>query len=82
MEFKIPFPINSSINTYKELKSYLKQLELSVHYAQKMVEHAEKEALPITEDAFIYFEHPSISQDIKDDLYENLQIIELSINIQ
>lgn len=83
MEFTIPFPSNNdSTNTYKELKSYLKQFELAIHYAQKMVEHAEKEELPISEDCFVTFDYPAFSQEEKDNMYDQLQNVALRVNIQ
>jgi flagellar biosynthesis chaperone FliJ len=44
MEIRIPLNVGISSNTYKELKSQLKQLELSVHHAQKAVESAKKKS--------------------------------------
>ena len=37
MQIRIPLPQCNSVNTYKELKGYLKQLELAIHHAQKAV---------------------------------------------
>lgn len=90
MEIIIPLPQSSSSNTYQELRSYLKQLELAVHYAQKSIEHAEKDGIVITEDAYVCFEHPHLNDDKSDerlkdfssDFYEELQSIELKINLQ
>lgn len=91
MEIKINLPSNSSINTYKELNGYLKQLELAIHHAQKAVQNAENTGIKITEDAFVCFEHPSLdnlkidSEDVKFDgqnFYEELQNIVLGINLQ
>lgn len=67
MEIKIPLNIGGSANTYQELKSQLKQLELSVHHAQKAIESAEKEGVEITEDAFICYEYPSLESVLKID---------------
>lgn len=90
MEIKIPLPASTSANTYKELKGYLKQLELAVHHAQKAVDNAEQTGIEITENSFVLFEHPSLSylarstemialKDIEDNLSEELQNIELRI---
>ena len=81
MEILIPLPVNSSANTYKELNSYLKQLELAVHHAQKSVESAEKTGVELTEDAFVSFKHPAFSGDDEVDMYDDLQSIELCINL-
>ena len=71
MEIIIPLPqCDSSANTYQELKSYLKQLELAVHHAQKSVESAEKDGIEITEDSFICFEHPTLESRMKIDKRE------------
>ena len=68
MEIIIPLPqYNFSTNTYKELKSYLKQLELAVHHAQKSVENAEKDGIEISEGSFINFEHPVLESSIQID---------------
>lgn len=65
MEIIIPLPqCNSSSNTYQELRSYLKQLELAVHHAQKSIEHAEKDGVEISEDSFITFDHPSLERSV------------------
>lgn len=67
MEIKIPLNVGSSANTYQELKSQLKQLELSVHHAQKAIESAEKEGVEMTEDAFICYEYPALETSLKID---------------
>lgn len=82
MEIQIPLPQSFSINTYKELKNYLKQLELSIHHAQKAVENAEKEGLEVTEDAYVDFMHNGIAKETSDDLYEGLQNISIRISLQ
>ncbi len=82
MEITIPLPHDFSINTYKELKNYLKQFELCIHHAQKAVENAEKEGLEVTESSFVCFEHPGLSQEESDSMYENLQNVQLKINLQ
>ena len=65
MEIIIPLPQYSfATNTYLELKSYLKQLELAVHHAQKSVENAEKDGIKICEDSFISFCHPALSNSL------------------
>lgn len=96
MEIIIPLPQSSSANTYKELRSYLKQLELAVHHAQKSIEHAEKDGVELTEDSYITFEHPMLESNLRldaekdneetlknfmDNYYEELQFIELKINL-
>ena len=92
MQIKIPLPKCSSSNTYQEMKSYLKQLELAVHHAQKAVESAEKEGVELIEgDAYISFHHRLLEtinvNEIKDmsnfsiDHYDELQEIELDINL-
>ena len=65
MEIRIPLNVGGSANTYQELKSQLKQLELSVHHAQKAIESAEKEGVKITEDAFICYDYPMLSSSMK-----------------
>lgn len=82
MEIIIPLPHASSTNTYEELKGYLKQLELAVHYAQKSIENSETIGIKITEDCIISFEHPSLDQETIDKLYEELQSISLKIVLQ
>lgn len=79
MEINIPLPHDFSINTYKELRTYLKQLELAVHYAQKVVENAEKDGVQITEDAHVCFDHPSLEEDSRSNMYEELQNVSLQI---
>lgn len=81
MEILIPLPSNSSINTYKELKNYLKQFELAIHYAQKTVESAEANEMSLTEDAYVCFKHPSLDEEMRDNKYEELQNVELNISI-
>jgi len=95
MEIKIPLPQYSSANTYPELRAFLKQLELAVHHAQKSIEHAEKDGVEVTKDAYIGYGHPSIDKplasdvnasikigEIGDNMWEELQDIELSISLQ
>lgn len=92
MEIIISLPNTVSANTYKELKSYLNQLELAVHHAQKSVEHAEKDGIEITDNAYVCFEHPSIKDVTASDIeakdtslseifYDELQNVELRINL-
>jgi hypothetical protein len=64
MEIIIPLPKYTSINTYKELKGYLKQLELAIHHAQKSVESAEEMGVELTKDSFVKFDHPSIESSL------------------
>lgn len=97
MEINIPLPNSYSINTYKELKNYLKQFELSIHYAQKAVENAEKEGLLISEDCYVNFEYPSLASSLRMDeeeeggkvlrnfmnnYYEELQSVNLHIDLK
>lgn len=91
MEIIIPLPQNSSANTYKELKGYLKQFELAIHHAQKAVENAEQTGIELTEDCFVHFEHPSIQymktiegkpENFSSNYHEELQYIELKINLR
>ena len=91
MEIIIPLPNCESANNYKELRSYLSQLELAVHHAQKAVEQAEKDEIPLTEEGFICFEHPFFRRiekieetpgnDFQMNYYDELQNIELRIYI-
>lgn len=80
MQINIPFPREFSANTYQELKSVLKQFELVVHHAQKAVDNAEKDGIEISEDSFICFKHPLLDKQ-EDNLWEELQNIELEINL-
>ena len=93
MQILIPLPQSSSANTYQELRSHLKQLELAVHHAQKSIESAEKEGVEITEDSFIDFNHPLVENldDVEDieafkdfgaNFYDELQNIQLRINLE
>ena len=81
MEINIPLPNSVSINTYKELKSYLKQLELCIHHAQKAVENAEENNVELSDDAFVCFDHPSLEEKQKDERYDELQNVVLQINL-
>lgn len=81
MEILITLPASSSINTYKELKAYLKQLELAVHHAQKSVDSAEENGVLMTDSSFANFEHKSLSEEMQDDFYEELQNVELRISL-
>jgi hypothetical protein len=92
MQISIPFPYDFSANTYPQLKSYLKQLELSVHHAQKAVESAEKDGVELSEDASISFSHHMLeevlanqsNEDMKNlaiNFFEELQRIELTLNL-
>ena len=82
MQIIIPLPKSDSTNTYEELKSYLKQFELAVHYAQKSVESAEKEGIKLTEDCFVDFRYSSFEQNFIDEHYDDLQHVELNINLE
>ncbi len=81
MEIIIPLPTTSA-STYKELNGYLKQFELAIHHAQKAVNNAEETGIEITEDSFVCFKFPSISDEIETSNYEELQSIELQINLK
>jgi len=55
MEIKIPLILPDTKNgTYKELKASLKQLELSVHHAQKSVESSERDGIELVEGGLTY----------------------------
>lgn len=83
MEIIIPLPnLNSDVKDYQGLRIYLKQLETAVHYAQKSVENAEKEGVEVSEDCFVEFQHPSIEDDKKGEMYEELQSVSLRISLQ
>lgn len=99
MEIIIPLPKigDVAINTYKDLQSYLKQLELAVHHAQKSVEQFEKEGVEISEDSFICFQHPFLERSLEVDgekekndtlknltenYYDELQDVQLRIVIE
>jgi hypothetical protein len=88
MEIKIPLPQPSVIKTYQELKSYLKQFELAIHYAQKSVESAVQMGVQLTEDTYVMFEHPKMKDvkdkngaDINSGYYDEMSQIELVINL-
>ena len=49
------------------MRSYLKQIELAVHHAQKSVENAESDGLEFSEDAQIVFRHPSFQAAVDRD---------------
>jgi hypothetical protein len=98
MEIRIPLNVGGLANTYKELKSQLKQLELSVHHAQKAIESAEKEGVKISQNAFICYEYPALASSLEldkekgevitdplsilDNYYDELQYPELRINLE
>ena len=96
MEINIRLPEYeySENKNYASIKSYLKQLELCVHHAQKSVESAEKEGIEITDNSYVNFKHPGLERlssdndtpevkseldNFTDNYYEQLQSIELSI---
>lgn len=68
MEINIPLPNNFSINTYKELRGYFKQLELAIHHAQKAVDAAEESGLEIGESTYVCFQHPSLESALRIDM--------------
>ena len=75
MEIIIPLPQCSSANTYQEVKSYLKQLELAVHHAQKSVEQLENEKVEITEQAsFVIFEDPSKDEGTDERMIDRVEL--------
>ena len=78
MEINIPLNVGSSASTYKELRSQLKQLELSIHHAQKALESAEKEGLELTEDSFICFGYPALDSSLALDQQKNEVITDLA----
>ena len=55
MEIKIPLILPSTKEgTYEELKASLKQLELSVHHAQKSLEAAEQNGIKLVSGGLSY----------------------------
>ena len=55
MEIKIPLILpDTREGTYAELKASLKQLELSVHHAQKAVEAAERDGIELVSGGLSY----------------------------
>lgn len=82
MQINISLPTSTPLKTYQEMKSYLKQLELAVHHAQKSVEHAEKDGIELSENAYICFDHFAIDSDFKNNNYHELQSIYLRINLE
>lgn len=91
MTINIPFPYDSSASSYPGIKSFLKQLELAVHHAQKAVENAEKDGIKISEDSFVAFYYPSLEyldefkgepKDFTSNYYEELQRVELKIVLE
>ncbi len=67
IKISLPNPTNSSINTYSEIKGYLKQLELAVHHAQKAVESYKKDTgvEEITEDSWLTLAPDYLSDILK-----------------
>lgn len=99
MDIKIPLTLYSNTTgDYKGINSILKQLELSIHHAQKAVESAEKNGVEISEDSYVVFEYSSLVSSLKldehkkeipttstnfmDNYYEELQNPELVIHLQ
>ena len=94
MTITIPFPTDFDASTYPEIKSFLKQMELVIHHAQKSVENAEKDGVEITEDSYVCFDHPMLEDGNLDekeletmrgfttDHYEDLQKVELKIVLE
>lgn len=89
MEIRIPLPTSYTINTYKELYNYLKQLELAIHHAQKACEQAEKSEIKLTEDCIVAFGFPQFKEmrdenavDLQEKYYDELQNVQLEIVIQ
>jgi len=82
MQIKIPLAnCDLNANTYAEFKAFLKQLELSVHHAQKAIEHAEKDGVELTEDSFIKYDHPQIEEEFNENNSSELEYIEIFINL-
>lgn len=91
IKISLPRPSDFAINTLAGMKSYLRQLELAVHHAQKSVEEMAKND-EINEDSFIIYRFPSIDLDSRDsddkgfvkvhvdEETEEMQLIEIEIN--
>ncbi len=83
MEIKIPLPGEPTTNTYEELMTYLKQLELAIHYAQKSVKNAQDNGMSITEDCIIKFEYDGMTEDEQNSrFYFTLQHPKIAIYLQ
>jgi len=83
IKVNLPKPENT---TGKDIKSFLRQMELSVHHLQKAVEQLETDGL-LTEATYIIYRYPvleSIQNEGKviteDDLDEGGQEIRVEIN--
>lgn len=74
MEININLPHSFSVNTYKELRNYLKQFELAIHHAQKAVENAEESGVEVSEDTFVTFRHPALEKSLELDAKENKEL--------
>ena len=94
MTITISLPTDTDAKDYLSIKSYLKQLELSVIHAQKSVESAEKMGIEVSEDSSVFFKHPMLEDNnltenekkegmsgFATDYFEDLQKIELEINL-
>ena len=81
MEIIIPLPRFSTGSDYAALSAYLKQLETTIHYAQKSVENAKKSGLEVSEDMFVEFKHPCLKDEFVENNYEELQNVELRISL-
>ena len=65
MRIQIPLYVPEKVNSYQSMKGALKQLELSVHHAQKAVESAEKEGVSLEEAglSFVVIKDNGISEE-------------------
>ena len=64
MDIKVSLP-KPEDTCGKDIKAFLRQLELCVHHLQKSVEQLEKDEL-LTEDTFIIFRFPYLEKMIED----------------
>lgn len=80
MQIKIPLILPDTQNgTYEELKASLKQLELSVHHAQKAVESAEKNGIVLADGGISY---ATIKDDsVKEELEDTVETPIIYINL-
>lgn len=90
MQIVIPLPqFTGEITGYKEIKSYLKQVELAVHHCQKSVESAENMGVTVGEDTIVQFYHPFLEDQTSEELknfgenyYSELQDVQIKITLQ
>lgn len=74
VKIKLPTP-NDSDYAGKNIKSFIRQLELAVHHLRKSYEQLESDGL-ISEDSFIIYRFPVIG-----DLYDRVQDDEGNVNV-